>query len=175
MDSVLQNLNGMNLNVQVPVGYVIAGLMIIGAVFFVIKKAIAITLAVASKVTFASVAASILMITGLTGTGYSIGEFASGKVSDKKDYLSNDELMRLMTHYNIDKDRLTVLLQYAKDRDANMMKVISETPRPIAWNSAPQAQPQEPEYVDYRTPWTLLGSSLAFLIMSILWFVRSNM
>lgn len=172
MDSILQNLDGLNMNVQVPVGYVLAGLVAVAAVTYVVKKCVMLALAIAAKVTFASVACGILLLGGLSGTGYSIGEFASGKVEKQEkshNYISNDELLRLASNGSVDRDRLKLVLDYANQRDK---MTTAETKTHYVVNET--QQPQVSEYKDYKQPWTILGLSVSMLLTSLVWFIRAN-
>jgi len=178
----LEVLNGMN--VQVPIGHVVAGIVAISTLVFVVKKVITValaitskvTFAIASKVTFASVAAGLLMITGLTGIGFSVGELNSGKVN--KHYMSNmsnDDLTYLSTR--LDKEKLGVVLDYVKardsrNRDKEKLNVVLDYAQGQDLKNVTEPTV---EYLDRKMPCTLLGFSLALLFMAAAaWFAESK-
>ena len=169
-DTMLQGLDGLNFNVQIPAGYVVMGLLALATTWYVVKKAIALAFAVVAKVTFGSVCCGALMLGGLGGTGLSIGEMQSGeqqKASKSASFLTNQELIALAKSEHVKPERLATILEYAKARDK--VTGIGET--------YVLSLPDEPvmESKDYKMPGAGLGISVAMILTSIVWFAREHM
>lgn len=165
-----QLLNGMNLNFQVPVGYVLLAISVLWGGYMVIRKTIAIALALVAKVSFGMLCSSILMLAGLTGGGWSVGSLVSGKTEERKaeHVLSNQDIKTLATCSTTNANALEKLLEYTKERD----KLLARDRTQYVAAGGVQDKHTEPEYNDYTIPFTTLFGSLGLILCGVVWFIR---
>lgn len=178
MDTLIQSFDGTNLHLAIPISYILAGLAVLGIAWIVLKKVLAIAMAIISRAALASATCAGLMLGGLGGVGYSVGEFASGKYvgpkAESAKLMTNDELIRL-AGLNLPEPRFQAVLAYTKEREDYAAKYgtpILETAAIVSQDAKTKAQ--DVEFRDYRAPWTGLGSSLASMLISGMWYWRQR-
>jgi len=167
MNDLLQQLNGFNFNVQVPVGYVLVGLAVLWGAWTLTRKAIGLVVALVAKVSFAMLGAAALFVGGLAGGGHALGTLASGPPSDKEYRLTSVQLLAIA-----DKGNVQPVLDYAKDRDQKWAQA-----QPAFVSGGTLAEREESTAGpangrDYSWPVALLIGSVGWVVVGMMWFFR---
>lgn len=111
-------LNQLNsVNVQVPIGYVLAVIAVIGGTIFAVRKVLLLVSALLARVTFAAVGSSALLLSGLSGAGWSVGQMNSGPAEKTDPYLLTNSELKSLANSGADKAKIDAVLDYAKSRD----------------------------------------------------------
>jgi hypothetical protein len=171
----MEFLNQLNsVNVQMPVGYVLLAMGLFWSGWKLTMLAYRAIVSLAAKVSFAMLGSGVLVLGGLTGSGYSVGEFVSGPEKPQPPSetctFSNSDLSKLVTNNNADKEKLTIALEYAKERD----KLLQKQPRTVqvAPEDGKSAQPKPSYSPDYKLPASLLAASIGMILCGAVWFFR---
>lgn len=175
MENVLNDLLTLNL----PVGYVLTGLAVIGAVFLAAKKVVSIATGLFSRISLAFTTSFLMFLAGSTGVGYSTSEISSRTTEPVQEenqaiVLTNQDLIKLAQNQDVDQAKLDFILAYAKERDAAFLKngkidLITVASLPNLEVAEPQPVVQDAQ-VPIAAVGSILGMSIAMLISSAIVF-----
>lgn len=150
---VLNALN--NVNVQIPVGYLLVFLAVVIGGYIAVKKMIAMALWAVARVSvgfFGYIASCLLFVGGLTGLGYSGGAMSNAPYEKPIGVLTDSRLERMTRDKDVTPDKLKLAIDYAEAHT-----------KPISLSDA------TPEPFDWRGPSAMFLGSIGMTVIGIFW------